>query len=425
MENLIPFFSVIIPCFNSAPYITHLLQTIVEQQMEYGEIQVILSDDHSTEPYDKEVEPFLDKLKIVRTQTEYNCCPGNTRQAGVNVATGKWMIFCDHDDEFVPGSFKQVKQIIEKNGYSHYVKSTFKELIRNTGEVVQEVTPDKGLSWNHGKFYNRQFWNKYNIHFVKDLLSHEDVAITAQLNCIMQLQHIPEEQAWVETAHWLKNPESLSNRPYFYKDEKFPRVFLEMFYIDYLNSTGTIYLQNFIDAIQHPMDWQEQHKDYIFYTRDMILTSVLYGYYYFEHFVHLNPVVWLRKNAAAAGKLLHLVHTIIGMSNDMIVEYYKFNWQLHKNVRESAYIATGEIVQTHGFKEWMQFCESHYYATEDPWKDRIELYCENTSIKQIDQNYEENLKAWQEQQEQRQIAQMQQQAPPPQTDTNENKGEVE
>ena len=408
MEKIVPFFSIIIPCFNSAPYIGHLLQTIVEQDMDYDEIQVILSDDHSTEPYDAEVEPFLDKLKIVRTQTQYNCCPGNTRQAGVNVATGKWMIFCDHDDEFVPGSFKQVKQIIEEKGYSHYVKSTFKQLVRDTGEVIQNVTPDKGLSWNHGKFYNREFWNKYGIHFIKDLLSHEDVAITAQLNCIFQLYKIPEEQAWVQTAHWLKNPESLSNRPYFYKNETFPRVFLEMFYIDYLNSTGTIYLENFIEAIKQPNQWQEQHTDYIFYTRDMVLATLLYGYYYFEHFVHLNPVIWLRKNATAAGKLIYLINSIIGMSCQQVVEYFKINWQLHKNIRESAYIATGEIVQTHGFLEWMKFCSEHYYLSEDVYKDKVVIYCENTSVKQIDENYKQNLEAWQERQKTIQEQQQQQ-----------------
>ena len=187
--------------------------------------------------------------------------------------------------------------------------------------------------------------------------------------------------------------------------------------------------QNFINAIQQPPEWQEQNKNYIFYTRDMTLATLLYGYYYFEHFAHLNPVVWLRKNAAAAGKLLHHIHTIIGMNNDMIVEYFKVNWQLHKNIRESAYIATGQIVETHGFKEWMEFCDAHYYTSEDPWKDRIEIYCEKKSIKQVDQNYEQNLKEWQAHQQQMQIQQQQLQLPQPvqieNEDINENKGEVE
>jgi len=53
MEASIPFFSIIIPCFNSAPYIAHLLQSIVDQHLPKHDLEVILSDDCSTEPYDK------------------------------------------------------------------------------------------------------------------------------------------------------------------------------------------------------------------------------------------------------------------------------------------------------------------------------------------------------------------------------------
>lgn len=46
VEN--PFFSVIIPCYNSRKTIGRLLKSIVDQNMS-NEIQVILADDHSTE----------------------------------------------------------------------------------------------------------------------------------------------------------------------------------------------------------------------------------------------------------------------------------------------------------------------------------------------------------------------------------------
>ena len=69
MEDIImktvnnPFFTVIVPCYNSKKTITRLLNSIVAQNMA-SEIQVILSDDHSTESYDNEVRPFLNKLSI-------------------------------------------------------------------------------------------------------------------------------------------------------------------------------------------------------------------------------------------------------------------------------------------------------------------------------------------------------------------------
>ena len=45
-----PYFSIIIPCYNSGKTITNLLQSIIEQHMS-DDLEVILSDDKSTEPY--------------------------------------------------------------------------------------------------------------------------------------------------------------------------------------------------------------------------------------------------------------------------------------------------------------------------------------------------------------------------------------
>ena len=50
--------SIIIPVYNVAPYIKRCLDSIVAQNMS-DEIEVILSDDHSTESYDKEIERCL------------------------------------------------------------------------------------------------------------------------------------------------------------------------------------------------------------------------------------------------------------------------------------------------------------------------------------------------------------------------------
>ena len=44
-----PFFSIIIPCYNSKNTLGRLLQSIVDQKMDYNDIQVVLADDCSTE----------------------------------------------------------------------------------------------------------------------------------------------------------------------------------------------------------------------------------------------------------------------------------------------------------------------------------------------------------------------------------------
>jgi glycosyltransferase involved in cell wall biosynthesis len=52
------------------------------------DLEVVLADDCSTESYQDIVDKYLDKLNIKQVSTEYNCCPGNTRQCGVDAAAG-------------------------------------------------------------------------------------------------------------------------------------------------------------------------------------------------------------------------------------------------------------------------------------------------------------------------------------------------
>ena len=58
IEQIRPFFSVIIPCYNSRNTIGILLESIVKQHMLKNEIEVCIADDCST----KEETFFIDRL---------------------------------------------------------------------------------------------------------------------------------------------------------------------------------------------------------------------------------------------------------------------------------------------------------------------------------------------------------------------------
>ena len=167
VEN--PFFSIIIPCYNSKKTISRLLSSIASQGMS-DEIEVILSDDHSTESYDNEVEPFYNQLCIKRITTDYNCCPGNTREKGVSIATGKWIVFADHDDMFLPRAFKTVKKQIELKKENYVAYCNIYRCRNSTSsrfdESMVEIEMHNFTELLHGKFFNKEnLWDKYDIHF--------------------------------------------------------------------------------------------------------------------------------------------------------------------------------------------------------------------------------------------------------------------
>ena len=86
--NKRPFYSIVIPCYNSRPTIERTLESIYKQHLPYLDIQVVLSDDCSTESYQDIVDKYKSKLYITQVKTDYNKCPGNTRQRGVDNAIG-------------------------------------------------------------------------------------------------------------------------------------------------------------------------------------------------------------------------------------------------------------------------------------------------------------------------------------------------
>ena len=127
-------------------------------------MEVVISDDCSPEPYDDIVQKYENKLTIVRTKTAYNCCPGNTRQAGYDASSGDWVIFGDQDDEYVPGAFHKVFKQIEKserNGFRFPVVTTdFDEGSYVKGQFHIITRHSRSYGWTHGKFYRREWWEK-------------------------------------------------------------------------------------------------------------------------------------------------------------------------------------------------------------------------------------------------------------------------
>ena len=231
-----PFFSIVIPCYNSRETIGRLLKSIVNQRMSFKDIQVVISDDCSTESYTDIVDQFRDKLFITQVKTDYNYCPGNTRQRGIDNAIGRWVIFSDHDDQFISDTFPKVKKDIQQNGKidTVYITRFYQRLKDNK---LVSMNPLAG--WTHGKFFNLDhFWKKYNIHYPKDLTSHQDCCINAQMQYVRRVYNLEYYITELPTYIWYSNPDSLSNRKYVQaqKERIFFRCLFYRLYVFYCGS---------------------------------------------------------------------------------------------------------------------------------------------------------------------------------------------
>ena len=332
-----PFFSIIIPCYNSKKTIGNLLESIVSQNMD-DDLEVILSDDCSTESYQEIVEQYKYSLSIKQIQTDYNFAPGNTREKGVSIAEGEWILFADHDDVFFPETLSLIKEELLTTGEKYYAIANFVEADPETGTVIREMRGTR--NWNHAKFYNLDnFWKAYNIHFKKDLLTHEDIYISSTVNCI--IEDISEQGPLfidVFCYIWNSRPTSVSREKYG------NHPFLETFFQDYVDATGNLY-----------MDMLEQGKtnnfEYILYSSIEVL---LFCYFYYQGFVFHDPENYIRENDDICRNYLVRIKETFGIDNNFIWNYCAENdAEMFTGVKKSAFMASGPYIENETFRQWL------------------------------------------------------------------------
>lgn len=89
--------SVIVPIHNAGIYLNKCLESLIAQTLR--ELEIILILDCPTDGSDKIVEEFKekdDRIIIIRNKTNLHI--GNSRNSGLEIAKGKYVSFCDHDD---------------------------------------------------------------------------------------------------------------------------------------------------------------------------------------------------------------------------------------------------------------------------------------------------------------------------------------
>lgn len=343
MDNNRPFFSIVVSCYNSKRTLGAVLESLCNQELDYNDLEVIISDDCSTEPYDEITNQYLDRLNLKFTKTKYNCCPGNTREAGARIATGQWLGFSDHDDEFVPNGLSELKKAILSTTERYYIVTSFFSTDRNQS-FNKEYKATHSQGWTHGKFYNLDnLWKKYDIHYKKDLLSHEDIYLTSTVLCILDFIHHNGEDAGTYfddlfTYIWYSHPESVSHEIY-----KGGVNFLEAHFNDYLISTGYTYIENYHKGI---IDF-ERAKQYV-------LDTIIIVYFYMESFVFCNPNNRIKENDIYIERFLEIIKKEFDLTNKAIYMHAATNRASMYNIGyESAKLAIGGVIPHLTFSQWL------------------------------------------------------------------------
>jgi glycosyltransferase involved in cell wall biosynthesis len=111
--------SVIIPTFNRFKYLLNTIKSIKEQT--YNNIEIIVVNDCSTEKeyyeydWNKEGIIFISNEQNTKTIFGY-ACAGYVRNKGIELATGKYIGFCDDDDIWFPQKIELQLNAMKETG---------------------------------------------------------------------------------------------------------------------------------------------------------------------------------------------------------------------------------------------------------------------------------------------------------------------
>ena len=112
-------FSIIIPCFNSTRTIHRTLESILHQDYDLQKIELIIIDDCSSDNTFEVSQEYsgLNTIGLVHVlSTEINLGPGAARNKGIDLSTGRYILFLDSDDTLNSLALKKIQEACE-NGF--------------------------------------------------------------------------------------------------------------------------------------------------------------------------------------------------------------------------------------------------------------------------------------------------------------------
>ena len=95
-----PLISVVMPVYNARQYVGKAIESVLQQS--YSQLELILVDDGATDGSGDICDRYakLDSRIIVIHQK--NGGISSARNRALQAASGKYIAFCDHDDEMLP-----------------------------------------------------------------------------------------------------------------------------------------------------------------------------------------------------------------------------------------------------------------------------------------------------------------------------------
>ncbi len=200
-----PKISVIVPVYNVEKYLSECLDSIVNQTLK--NIEIICLNDGSTDNSLSILQKYASKDKRIKIIDKENEGLGYTRKVGLDIAKGKYVLFCDSDDYYAElTAFEELYNYIEKMKVDVVIFESIR-FDKNKGFCIEERdlfnAPQKKIfsyldmndilffrayAWR--KIYSKEFLDSYDDWFFLKHIIYEDIPFHFQITIRSRMSYI-------------------------------------------------------------------------------------------------------------------------------------------------------------------------------------------------------------------------------------------
>lgn len=184
--------SVIVPIYNVEKYIKQSIESILNQT--YNKLEIILVDDGSKDLSGSICDEYSKKDNRIKVIHKENGGLSSARNAGLDVATGKYVMFIDSDDYFENNSCEVLYNEIEKRNADYVIgnyihvthdgikwdKPVFNDIDDNFKTSIEDYQKSffvmNSVVWN--KIFKREFIEEHKLRFVPGALAEDAIFTT-------------------------------------------------------------------------------------------------------------------------------------------------------------------------------------------------------------------------------------------------------
>ncbi|MEO1013292.1 MAG: glycosyltransferase [Bacteroidota bacterium] len=156
--------SYVIPCYNMEKYLPECIDSLLNQNMDSADYEVIVVNDESKDSTLEIARKYAEKFPNVKIIDKKNAGVGAARNSGLDIASGKYIYFLDPDDYLARNVIPRLLEIMEMNNLdiltfrSHMFKKSAPKESANIDQVPHTIEVLDGISYIAQYKYKNEIW---------------------------------------------------------------------------------------------------------------------------------------------------------------------------------------------------------------------------------------------------------------------------